>query len=289
MMMKKIIFNIPAVLLALLALSCTKAPDKHEVEAGFTPAVDLPQVTISKSNIEIDEYSGEVTVDVVVSGIKSLKKKLEIGLMSSTDFDFYQSKAVPVPASNNTHRITVPVSAGKTNWLIAMCSVTGAADYSAKIAIDVPDVPWYYKVASAYVGDFESTAGSYPNHQIYLSFSQDYKNAVLYNFDPYVASVTENYDPLGKKSNYLVGTLDLERRVIVFTPSSGQFYSLNDSSYMMAAIKSFENNNIQLASSFEISISEDGQSLELPWLGVFNSVRGAFEMVYSGPVTIKAN
>ena len=68
--MKKIIFNIPAVLLALLALSCTKAPDKHEVEAGFTPAVDLPQVTISKSNIEIDEYSGEVTVDVVVSGIK---------------------------------------------------------------------------------------------------------------------------------------------------------------------------------------------------------------------------
>ena len=115
MMMKKIIFNIPAVLLALLALSCTKAPDKHEVEAGFTPAVGLPQVTISKSNIEIDEYSGEVTVDVVVSGIKSLKKKLEIGLMSSTDFDFYQSKAVPVPASNNTHRITVPVSAGKTN------------------------------------------------------------------------------------------------------------------------------------------------------------------------------
>ena len=226
--MKKIIFNIPAVLLALLALSCTKAPDKHEVEAGFTPAVDLPQVTISKSNIEIDEYSGEVTVDVVVSGIKSLKKKLEIGLMSSTDFDFYQSKAVPVPASNNTHRITVPVSAGKTNWLIAMCSVTGAADYSAKIAIDVPDVPWYYKVASAYVGDFESTAGSYPNHQIYLSFSQDFKNAVLYNFDPYVASVTENYDPLGKKSNYLVGTLDIERRVIVFTPSSGQFYSLND-------------------------------------------------------------
>lgn len=289
MIMKKIIFNIPAVLLALLALSCTKAPDKHEVEAGFTPAVDLPQVTISKSNIEIDEYSGEVTVDVVVSGIKSLKKKLEIGLMSSTDFDFYQSKAVPVPASNNTHRITVPVSAGKTNWLIAMCSVTGAADYSAKIAIDVPDVPWYYKVASAYVGDFESTAGSYPNHQIYLSFSQDYKNAVLYNFDPYVASVTENYDPLGKKSNYLVGTLDIERRVIVFTPSSGQFYSLNDSSYMIAAIKSCENNNIQLASSFEISISEDGQSLELPWLGVFNSVRGAFEMVYSGPVTIKAN
>lgn len=289
MMMKNKIFNIPAVLLALLAVSCSKAPEKYEVEKSFTPAGDLPQVSISKENIDIDEYSGEVTVDVIVSGVKSSMKKLEIGLMSSTDFDFYQSRAVVVPAVDNTHRIKVPVSAGRTNWLMAMCSVTGSSDYSSKLAIDVPDVPWYYKVASSYVGDFESSAQSFPNHQLYLSFSQDFKNAVLYNFDPYVASVTENYDPLGKKSNYLVGTLDLERRVIVFTPSSGQFYSLNDSSYMMATIKSFENNNIQLASSFEISFSEDGQSLELPWLGVFNSVRGAFEMVYSGPITLKAN
>lgn len=288
MMKKYKILNISVAITVLLAVSCAKAPDKHEVEAGFAPAGELPQVSISRANIEIDEYSGEVTVDVVVSGIKSLKKKLEIGLMSSVDYYFVESKSVTVPAVNGTHRVTIPVAAGRTNWLMAMCSVTGAAGYSSKLVIDVPDVPWYYKVSSTYVGNFESTAGTFPSHQIYLSFSQDYKNAVLYNFDPYVASVTENYDPLGKTSNYIVGTLELERRVIVFTPSSGQFYSLNDSLYMLATIKSFENNNIQLAASFEIAFSEDGQSIELPRLGVFNNVRGQFEIVYSGPVTLKA-
>ncbi|MGN0188338.1 MAG: hypothetical protein ACI395_02360, partial [Candidatus Cryptobacteroides sp.] len=234
---------------SLLALSCSKAPEKDTVEEGFTPMGDLPQVSISTENIDVQEYEGKVYVDVTYSGITSSMKKVELGVMSSTDFDFYQSSAVTVSGSNGTYRTAVPVTPGKTNWIMGMASTQGGASYSRKIAVEVPDVPWYYKIPDAYVGDFLSEASSYPNHQIYMTFSTDFRNAVIYNFDPYVASVTEGYSAESKTSNYIVGSLDLERRVITFTSSGGQFFPMNDSVYMYAPIASYVNGVIRLADS----------------------------------------
>lgn len=273
----------------LLAFSCAKAPDKDEVEAGFTAIGDFPKVSLSTSNIDIQEYEGKVYVDVTYSGITPSMKKLQLGVMSSTDFDFYQSSAVAISGTNGTYRAAVPVTPGKTNWIMAMASTKGGSTYSRKIAVEVPDVPWYYKIPDSYVGDFNSEAQSYPNHQIYMTISADFRNAVIYNFDPYVASVTAGYQVDARKSNYIVGVLNLERRVITFTPSSGQFFPMNDSVYIYAPIASFVNGSIRLADSFEISISEDARTITIPWYGIYNPSRGTFEQLYSGPITLKAN
>ena len=168
--MKKIIAYIA--LPALIFTACNKVLELDEVEAGFAERGALPEVSIDPSTIVVDEYAQTVTLDVTFGGVTADMDSLELGLLSGQDAGFTESSVTLLEEpANGTYRMTVHVAAGATNYVKAMAATTDGAVYSERITVDVPDIPWYYKIAAQYVGTYEPDSNTasqgalaYENH-----------------------------------------------------------------------------------------------------------------------------
>ena len=127
-------FMMPLSISGLLVLSCGLAEDKDEVEAGFAGRKDNIEVSLG-DNFEVDEFTGTLSVDITLSGFDNMMLRPEAGLMSSTDFDFYQSSYTPMKPVDGTFNVSVKVTPGTTNWIMAAASTVDGPVYSEKVAV----------------------------------------------------------------------------------------------------------------------------------------------------------
>ena len=293
-MKRKITYTIA--LASLLLVSCNKALEKSEIEDGFAPLGDLPTVSIDASAIEVDQYAQTVTLDVTFSGVASGMENLELGLLSATDPGFVESNVtlVDTPA-DGTYRLTVQVSAGNTNYIKAMAACTnGGAVYSDRITVDVPDIPWYYKIADEYIGTYgpdENTASNgatpYENHVVTVEVAEDFSTLTLYDIDPYLENETNGY--VSRQMNYVTGTIDLEARTVTFTVS-GQGVDPHLSPYLLSPISGYSSDGYSLAKEFVLQFNEDATELHFPWYAVLNQQESTLSYVYAEDgVTLTAN
>lgn len=276
----------------LLTVSCNKALEKSEVEKGFTQKGAVPTATIS-SDITVDEYEQTAVVNVSFSGVTSDMKGLELGVISSTDPGFVESKVtlIETPA-DGTYQVTVGVTAGKTNYIKAMAANLDGASYSDRLTINVPDIPWQYKIASEYVGNFapdaaNSSASTYENHVIKAEVAEDFSTVTFYDFDPYVKENYTGYE--SGKVNYVTGALDLEARTVTFTVGS-MGVDIAASPYNIAGVASVEDGSYSMAQEFVITFNEDASTMTLPYYIVLDTQERSVLMAYSeNGITLSAN
>lgn len=281
---------------ALLLVSCNKVLELDEVEAGFAAKGALPEVSIDPSTIEVDEYAQTVTVDVTFSGVTADMDSLELGLLSGQDAGFTESSvALLETPADGTYSMTVHVAAGVTNYVKAMAATTDGAVYSDRITVDVPDIPWYYKIADEYVGTFAPDANlasqgapSYENHVVRVELSDDYTTATFYDIDPYIMEAAGT-DYVSGRMNYITGELDLDSRTVTFTVA-GYGVDPNFEPYVLAPIESYSEDGYGIGQSFVITFSEDAGEFTMPWYAVLDNEAQNLPFVYSEDgITLSAN
>lgn len=281
---------------ALLFVSCNKVLELDEVEAGFAAKGALPEVSIDASTIEVDEYAQTVTLDVTFGGVTADMDSLELGLLSGQDAGFTESSVTLLEEpANGTYRMTVHVAAGATNYVKAMAATTDGAVYSERITVDVPDIPWYYKIAEEYVGTFEPDANTasqgalaYENHVVKVELSDDLSTVTFYDIDPYVQEKAGTSYVSGRM-NYITGELDLDARTVTFTVV-GYGVNPNFEPYLLAPITSYSEEGYGVGQSFVITFSEDAGEFTLPWYAVLDNEAEKLPFVYSEDgITLSAN
>lgn len=292
--MKKIIAYIA--LPALIFTACNKVLELDEVEAGFAERGALPEVSIDPSTIVVDEYAQTVTLDVTFGGVTADMDSLELGLLSGQDAGFTESSVTLLEEpANGTYRMTVHVAAGATNYVKAMAATTDGAVYSERITVDVPDIPWYYKIAAQYVGTYEPDsntasqgATAYENHVVKVELSDDLSTITFYDIDPYVQEAAGTSYVSGRM-NYITGELDLDARTVTFTVV-GYGVNPNFEPYLLAPITSYSEEGYDVGQSFVITFSEDAGEFTLPWYAVLDNEAGKLPFVYSEDgITLSAN
>lgn len=292
--MKKIIAYIA--LPALIFTACNKVLELDEVEAGFAERGALPEVSIDPSTIVVDEYAQTVTLDVTFGGVTADMDSLELGLLSGQDAGFTESSVTLLEEpANGTYRMTVHVAAGATNYVKAMAATTDGAVYSERITVDVPDIPWYYKIATQYVGTYEPDsntasqgATAYENHVVKVELSDDLSTVTFYDIDPYVQEAAGTSYVSGRM-NYITGELDLDARTVTFTVV-GYGVNPNFEPYLLAPITSYSEEGYGVGQSFVITFSEDAGEFTLPWYAVLDNEAGNLPFVYSEDgITLSAN
>lgn len=292
--MKKIIAYIA--LPALIFTACNKVLELDEVEAGFAERGALPEVSIDPSTIVVDEYAQTVTLDVTFGGVTADMDSLELGLLSGQDAGFTESSVTLLEEpANGTYRMTVHVAAGATNYVKAMAATTDGAVYSERITVDVPDIPWYYKIAAQYVGTYEPDsntasqgATAYENHVVKVELSDDLSTITFYDIDPYVQEAAGTSYVSGRM-NYITGELDLDARTVTFTVV-GYGVNPNFEPYLLAPITSYSEEGYDVGQSFVITFSEDAGEFTLPWYAVLDNEAGNLPFVYSEDgITLSAN
>lgn len=292
--MKKIIAYIA--LPALIFTACNKVLELDEVEAGFAERGALPEVSIDPSTIVVDEYAQTVTLDVTFGGVTADMDSLELGLLSGQDAGFTESSVTLLEEpANGTYRMTVHVAAGATNYVKAMAATTDGAVYSERITVDVPDIPWYYKIAAQYVGTYEPDsntasqgATAYENHVVKVELSDDLSTITFYDIDPYVQEAAGTSYVSGRM-NYITGELDLDARTVTFTVV-GYGVNPNFEPYLLAPITSYSEEGYGVGQSFVITFSEDADEFTLPWYAVLDNEAGNLPFVYSEDgITLSAN
>lgn len=292
--MKKIIAYIA--LPALIFTACNKVLELDEVEAGFAERGALPEVSIDPSTIVVDEYAQTVTLDVTFGGVTADMDSLELGLLSGQDAGFTESSVTLLEEpANGTYRMTVHVAAGATNYVKAMAATTDGAVYSERITVDVPDIPWYYKIAAQYVGTYEPDsntasqgATAYENHVVKVELSDDLSTITFYDIDPYVQEAAGTSYVSGRM-NYITGELDLDARTVTFTVV-GYGVNPNFEPYLLAPITSYSEEGYGVGQSFVITFSEDAGEFTLPWYAVLDNEAEKLPFVYSEDgITLSAN
>lgn len=292
--MKKIIAYIA--LPALIFTACNKVLELDEVEAGFAERGALPEVSIDPSTIVVDEYAQTVTLDVTFGGVTADMDSLELGLLSGQDAGFTESSVTLLEEpANGTYRMTVHVAAGATNYVKAMAATTDGAVYSERITVDVPDIPWYYKIAAQYVGTYEPDsntasqgATAYENHVVKVELSDDLSTVTFYDIDPYVQEKAGTSYVSGRM-NYITGELDLDARTVTFTVA-GYGADINASPYLLSPISDYSSDGYGLAQSLVFTFSEDASEIQLPWIALFDNEAGNLPFVYSeNGITLSAN
>lgn len=205
--------------LSLLA-GCQKSEEKADVEAGFADAGRVPKVGIS-AKVDVYQYDKQVSATVLVSGIDPDMENLEVGLLSSLDEYFSDPKAVYSKRNRNgSYTLRVPVTPGKTNWIMAMAACNGGAAYSAKVSVDVPDVPWQYKIADIYEGNMPNDTikqgtASFPGHQMVMKYNAKSNKLTVGNVCAYSLAAGLDYTK-DNTVNYIVGDVDLDERTVSF-------------------------------------------------------------------------
>lgn len=276
----------------LLTVSCSKALEKSEVEKDFTPKGAVPTAAIS-SEIEVDEYEQTAVVNVMFSGVTADMKGLELGVISSTDPGFVESNVtlIETPA-DGTYKVKVGVTAGKTNYIKAMAANLDGASYSDRLTINVPDIPWQYKIASEYVGDFapdapNSSAATYENHVIKVEVAEDFSTVTFYDIDPYVKENYEGYQ--SGKVNYVTGKLDLEAKTVSLTVGNAGV-DISASPWNLAGVASYEDKSYSMSKEFIIKFNDDASTMTFPYYLVLDTQQSTVPMAYSeNGTTLTAN
>lgn len=290
--MKKIITYF-ALSVSLAAVSCS-APDKSEVEKGFNPKGELPEVSI-EAKMEVFEYEKKVVATATFSGITEDAKDLEIGFISSTDKAFVESKsAIAEKPADGRVTLDVPVVPGKVNYIMAMAASADGAVYSDMVSVKVPDIPWYYKIAEEYVGTFDVDTGgkSYENHKITIVVSDDKETLTVYDIDPYVKAKAEY---VFKAANYATGAIDHDTRTVTFTMStiaSGlpPMVNIAASPYFLLPITGKSEEGYTPGDSFVMTFNEDATEISYPCHSILDGSNGKLPEVYSlKGTTLKAN
>lgn len=279
-MMKRILKYM--IVATALCCSCQKAAEKTEVEAGFADGGRVPRVGIAEK-VDVYQYEKRVSATVLVSGIDPEMTHLEVGLLSSQDEYFSDPKAVYAKRQRNgSYTLRVPVTPGKTNWIMAVAACDGGAAYSSKISVDVPDVPWQYKIADSYSGTYLNTTikqgeQSYPDHKIVLKYNGSSNKLTIGNVCAY--SLAQGLDYTKDNSvNYIVGDVDIEGKTVSFpVTSSGIDAHLATGTALMPF--ELKDDSIYSAKEFVWTFNEDATEISFPIFGLVQgtSIRQAYD------------
>lgn len=287
MIMNKIQIYIPVLILALAASSCSKVLEKDEAEASFARKGELPEVSDVKL-VSVDEYAGTAVVEATFSGISDDMHSLEIGFISADDYALtgttnQRNRALIDNPADGTYRRTIAVSAGVPNYIVAMAASDDGAVYSRRLSVDVPDVPWQYKVGEEYSGTVTSynDGSSTYEHTVRLKFSDDFSRLTVYDIDPYLRAnllgADDGYE--SGEANWATGTVDLENRTVTFA-SGTSGVAINAGSYYIYPIDRIENETYYKADSFVLTFNEDASELSFPMFGLL--ANGSLTDVYNG-------
>lgn len=283
--MKAIFKYLPLAIMALASVACNKVLEKDEVEAGFTAKEGVPSVTIDP-NVVVDEYAGTVTVTATFSGVSADMDSLEIGFLSSTDpsmtltTDSGRAVLIENPA-DGTYTCDVTVTAGVTNYIMAMAATTGGAAYSEKLTVEVPDIPWYYKVGTRYAGTVTAEqygSGTSYEHVVELEFSEDFKTLYITDMDPWAVQ-NVNYN---KGSNNVgVGQVDLDNRTVTFLPDESGYVNIYLSPVaFLFPVAEVTDEGFYSDDKYVITFSEDGSTIDFPMYAVFSPSAGGLVEIY---------
>ena len=274
---------------AAVFASCNKALEKDEVEAGFAPAPAVPKVT-NLAVTSVNEVEKIAVLTATVEGITEGMENVEVGFMSSTDPSFQSSAAMLVDPANGTITAAVSVVPGATNHFVAMAATDGGASYTEVVSYDVPDIPMYAKLSTAYAGTFYSWQdGSAKAHEIYLQVSEDHTTVTMYHWDPFLAGYVKAD---ATNANALVGTINEENYTIKFVADQAPFFTFG---FADAALVTFDETGENPLSEFVVTVSKDCSTMVIPEYGVYSMEQNGFyagwggdEESAAGPITLYA-
>lgn len=258
-------------MVSLLLSACQKADEKADVEAGFAAAGRVPKVGIA-AKVDVYQYDKQVSATVLVSGIDPDMENLEVGLLSSLDEYFSDPKAVYSKRNRNgSYTLRVPVTPGKTNWIMAMAACSGGAAYSTKVSVDVPDVPWQYKIADIYEGTMPNDTikqgtASFPNHQMVMKYNAKANKLTIGNVCPYSLAAGLDYTK-DNTVNYIVGDVDLDEKTVSFTVSQNgvEAHLATGNSLMPFVLK---DGSVYASNEFIWKFNEDVSTISYPMFGI---------------------
>lgn len=286
--MRNIIKSIALVAVASFALvSCNKeAPSKAEVEKGFDPITkSLPTVTIG-NEVTCDAVNGVANVNITLSGLDTSLDSLEVGVLSSTTEDFLVNKFAKVAnPADGTLSVPAIVTANKTYYLKAVVSSTIGAVYSEAITVDVPDIPFWAKLAGNWACTISSEAygDEYENVVTLINNPENPENEVfVLHLEPYYYSKYGDSEYGYPDYFWCVATIDNEKNC--FSIPVGASY--NYGGRMIAGLDSDSMKTATAYAPVVFSIVDDDTLLQE---NAFQTVKsdGSAEDSYVGKVTYK--
>lgn len=278
--MKNTFKYIIAFAMGLAAVSCNKALEKDEVEAGFAPKSEIPTVTTPVVE-DVVAVEKKVVVSVTFAGFSEETDSLELGFLVTTDPTFSKTKAVLVdPATVGADgKVTVdlPVTIATKNYIRATASSVSGTNFSETVEVDVPDIPWYQAMAASYSGDaysyWDETSCSYPGHTISVAADGDAKTVTFTNFD---ALAVGNGIP-----SVITGAYDEATRTVSIEVTDGMF----DVGLSVAGIIAIPmNTDFDAIDTFSIVFSADYTKMVVQPYGC-NSAQGWYEIYYQTEYT----
>ncbi len=253
--MKNIIKFFSVLAMGLFLASCAKeAPSKSEVEAGFDKVVgDLPTLAVNQiAAKDVDAIAGTADVTFTVSGLDTDLDSLSVGLLVCAEPTFANATFYKVEnPTDGTFSFKTNVSPNSTWYFKAAAAGLVGAVYSETVSVDVPDIPFYYKVNNkSFAAEIVSIAyGDAYTHKITIIPNEnDPENkCIIADIEPYYAANGATYAKAGV--NYVEATIDNENsKIIVKTgadmhltdsKTSRIFYGLNDAGSDFAATYAF--------------------------------------------------
>lgn len=257
-------------ILTLLAVSCQKAMEKSEVEAGFAAKGALPEVTIDLTNYTIDETKASATVTATFANVPETDV-VELGFLVSTSEDMSAPTALLLEETEDgTYTAKIKVKTGMINYVVATAATLDGSVYSEVLELDVPAVLWYKAVASKYKADlysyFDEDGCSYPKFEMGVALDVQNKTVTLKNLDAWAAKQ-------GAPTT-LTGTIDLDTRVVTFDCSAQLVdHGIAGAGFYLVALdpEALAAGKLSLLTSMQATFSDDGLELSMPVWGTVNA------------------
>lgn len=272
-------------ILTLLAVSCQKAMEKSEVEAGFAAKGALPEVTIDLTNYTIDETKATATVTATFANVPEADV-VELGFLVSSSEDMSAATALVLEeTTDGTYTVNLKVKTGMVNYVVATAATLDGSVYSEVLALDVPAVLWYKSVTDTYKVDlhsyFEEDGCRYPGFEMGVLLDVQNKTVTLTNLDAWAAKQ-------GVPTT-LTGTIDLDTRVVTFD-CSDEFVDHGIAAYGFYLValdpEALAAGKLTVLTSMQATFSEDGLELNMPLWGTVNA-QGQLADIYL-PATFTA-
>lgn len=275
----------------LAAASCQQlAPEKAEVEAGFAVinTANLPTPSITATKVSGDNRSIDVTLSFTGGDLDD--ESVVTGLLYGVDPTFQTATYVEVV--NGT--VTLKTTPGCVNYYKAVVSNGSQSSYSEVVVVDVPDIPWYYKISDTYFGtrvsDYDGEEYEHVLTLIIEDIEQDVPTVLVANIDAFFAKNGYTYE-LGLKYdmllNTVVGTIDKKARTINIPTNEGDFDSgmyEATGDYLSYAMTATDTPDVVV-----LTFSEDASQLDFPYyVGSYTTQQGGnFEITL--PSVYQAN
>ncbi len=292
--MKNIFKYLPLIAVIALASCAKEAPSKSSVESGFDNFTGtLPTVAIS-ADAECDAIAGYATVVVTYSGISASLDSLSVGVLSDSDPTFknaYFTK-LETPA-DGTVSLKAKVTPNKTFYIRGVVACTGGTSYSDVIEVNVPDVPFYAKVAGAYAGSIQSAAdGTKYNNTITIVVDQEDPEHLcyIYGIEPYYVAQYGYGTDVTKALNVCVATIDNDANTLTIENGASLHLSSSTARRYLYGFSGPDPTSAEYGHNVVFHLGKDGSSLVLPnAIGTVNynteSGESSFEDYYYGGVT----